>query len=190
MDGKVLKNKLGIHTQAALDDAETHLFSDAYEYFFDLLAQGRMRFGPKTLFEIHQYFLSPLYTWAGKVRTVDIAKNGMQFAALAHLPTSLKEFEASFKLNTPKDSDTKRQMAKKVAFLHSELNAIHPFREGNGRTIRLFLDLLVVNSGYYPIDWAKKTQDEYIHACIKGMSKQYLPMERIVYAGLSRKPKS
>lgn len=113
----VLKNKLGIRDQKELDDAETLLFSDAYEYFFDLLAKDRLEFN--------------------------------------------------------------------ISIIHSELNAIHPFREGNGRTIRLFLDLLAVRAGYNPIDWSKY-QSKYIVACVEGMIRNYDPMEKIIYAGLTK----
>jgi len=187
IEGEILKNKPGIQIQTALDDAETHLFSDTYEHFFDLLSKGKLMFDLPLLFQIHKYFFAPLYFWAGKIRTVDISKNGMLFASVVHIDRSLKEFESLLKLHSPKEKDTRKKTAQNLAIIHCELNAIHPFREGNGRTIRLFLDLLAVKAGYSPIDWSRRTQKEYIRACVDGMAKKYSRMEKIVYAGLTRK---
>lgn len=66
-------------------------------------------------------------------------------------------------------------------------NKLNPFREGNGRTIRLFLDLLVLQSGYSFIDYKKSSQPTYIKACIAGMKKDYAPIIKIMYRGLVKK---
>jgi cell filamentation protein len=83
---------------------------------------------------------------------------------------------------SPKDN--KQIISEKLAIIHCEFNAIHPFREGNGRTIRLFLDLLAVNSKYKLIDYSKSPQTNYIKACIAGMQKNYAKMQNILYKGL------
>src|SRR3989339_750887 len=70
--------------------------------------------------------------------------------------------------------------------IHNEFNIIHPFREGNGRTIRLFLDLIVVSIGYDPIDWSKTQNSEYIRACIQGFSNKQLAMIKIIKRGLKK----
>jgi cell filamentation protein len=186
MRGSILQNKLNLHNQQELDDAETVLLADAYEYFFDLLARGRMTSDLKLLFQIHRYFLSPLYSWAGKERTVEISKDGMLFAPVRQLHDSLRAFEEDFRKYVPKASNTKPQIAHGLAVIHCELNAIHPFREGNGRTIRLFLDLHASRVGYNPIDWGKSTQENYLKACIDGMAKKYSKMEKIIYLGLRK----
>jgi cell filamentation protein len=74
-----------------------------------------------------------------------------------------------------------------MAWIHTEFNFIHPFREGNGRTIRLFLDLLAVHCGYEPINYSTSTKTEYINACIAGMSKNYKPMEKVMNKGLKNR---
>lgn len=71
-----------------------------------------------------------------------------------------------------------------MAIIHCEFNAIHPFREGNGRTIRLFLDLIVVKSGFNPIDYSKSGQREYINACKTGMRQDYTKMKKVIKKGL------
>ena len=182
----VLENKLGIRHQSELDDAETILFSDAYKHFFDLHAQGKLTLDLSLLFHIHEYFLSPLYAWAGKIRSVEIAKGGTRFASASHIADSLHVFEKTFRQKIPTHKKTKQQIAQCLAVIHCELNAIHPFREGNGRTIRLFLDLLAAQAGFNPIEWDKRTQKAYIQACADGMLQEYSAMAKIIYAGLKK----
>lgn len=182
----VLINKLGIKNQKTLDDAETILLNDAYAYFFDLLEKEKLEFTLDLLFDIHRYFLKPLYPWAGKVRAIDISKDGMLFAPVRYIDSSLKSFKKILKKQSPTEKDSKKQIAHKLAVIHNEFNAIHPFREGNGRTIRLFLDLLATQNGYGTIDWEKKTQTAYVKACIKGMEQNHKPMENLIYAGLKK----
>lgn len=183
----ILKNKLGITDQKRLDDTETILLSDAYAHFFDLLTEGKLAVGLPLLFDIHAYFLGQLYSWAGTTRTIDISKEGVLFAPVKYIDSALKQFDSVLKKNIPTSKDTKRIIAKKLALIHAEFNAIHPFREGNGRTIRLFLDLLAASAKYHPIDWSKKSKKAYITACIQGMAQEYSGLERIIYAGLAKK---
>ena len=180
----ILKNKLKIKDQKIMDDAETILLGDTYTHFFELLEKGEIKFDFSLIFEIHRFFLNTLYSWAGKTRTIDISKDGMFFASVKYIDSSLKDFEQILRKNIPVEKDTKRRFAQKLAVIHNEYNAIHPFREGNGRAVRLFLDLLVVKFGYNPIDWSKKQKNKYIEACVKGMSQKNKQMEQIIYFGL------
>ena len=180
----VLKNKLGIKDQEDLEDLETLLLNDAQTHFFEMLSQGKVVFNLALVFSIHKYFLETLYAWAGKLRTVDISKDGMTFASAKFLPSSVEVFGKILKANLPKATDSKKIIAEKIAIIHNEFNAVHPFREGNGRTIRLFLDLLVASLGLHAVDWAVKS---YMRACLKGMSQDNAPMATIVYRGITKK---
>jgi cell filamentation protein len=182
----VLKNKLGIKNQNKLDDAETLLLADTYIHFFELLKENKVKFDLSLLFSIHKYFFETLYTWAGQIRTVDISKDGMLFAPIKYIDKSLGDFETLLKKGLPKQSNNKDSISKKLAIIHNEFNMIHPFREGNGRTIRLFLDLIVVNLNYNPIDWSKKTNADYLHACTKGASGNHDDMTKIIKKGLKK----
>lgn len=187
MAGGVLKNKLGMTDQKMLDDAETILLSDAYTHFFNRLERDVFKFDLSFLFEIHEFFLGTLYTWAGKMRSVNIAKEDVLFAPVEYLENTLNEFERLLQRSLPASHDSKKVVAQKLALIHNELNAIHPFREGNGRTIRLFLDLMAVHASYHPIDWELTTQDKYIEACKLGMTKEHRLMGKIVYKGLMKR---
>ena len=182
----ILKNKLGIKSKKRLDSAETLLLADTYTHFFELLREDKVKFDLSLLLAIHKYFFETLYDWAGKIRTVDISKDGMFFAPVKYIDKSLKEFEILLNKKLPKQSDTKDRLSKKLAIIHNEFNIIHPFREGNGRTIRLFLDLVVVGLGYDPIDWSKKLNTDYINGCIEGMSGKHESMTKMIKRGLKK----
>lgn len=182
---KVLENKLKISDQKTLEDTETLLLSDTYKHFFELLEKGKIQFDGKLILQIHKYFLETLYTWAGKTRTVEISKDGVLFCASLQIKRSLENFEKILEKNLPSQKDDKKNMSKKLAIIHCELNAIHPFREGNGRTARLFLDLIAASCGCDPIGYEKSSKEDYIKACIAGMHQDYSKMEKIFYKGLS-----
>lgn len=182
----ILKNKLGIKDVKTLEDTETLLLSDAYEHFFEKIEKYEIKFNLELIFEIHKFFLAPLYSWAGKIRTVEISKDGILFASYSQITKALKTFEKLLNKNLPKSGNNKKEVAKKLAIIHCEFNAIHPFREGNGRTIRLFLDLIAVKVGFDIIDFGKSKRDTYIAACIAGMQQKYDLMERLFYKGLKK----
>jgi cell filamentation protein len=176
IDKGILKNKLGLASQKELEDAETILLADAYKFFLSKRNLDTVVFDTKFLFSIHKYFLGTLYEWAGKKREVNISKGEMMFASVNHLDVSLKYLDEVLKENIPKKMNSREKIAHKIAFIHNEYNAIHPFREGNGRTIRLFLDILISSIGYEMIDWSPKSKNDYIKACISGAIGSHKPM--------------
>lgn len=182
ISGGVFKNKLGYTNQKELDDAETILQSDAYQHFFDLSQRRELIFNVQLLFEMHEYFFETLYTWAGSVRTVDISKGEMLFAPVQHLSTTLEELDRILQMNIPTSTEPVAKIAKKISVIHNEFNVVHPFRDGNGRTIRLFLDVLVHTLGFEPINYGDRK--EYLVACIAGALKNHKPMQTIIELGL------
>lgn len=182
----ILKNKLGIADQKTLEDIETILLSDAYKHFFDLHKSKKLKFDLNLIFQIHEYFLSTLYIWAGRIRIVEISKDGILFCASSQIKKHLKQFEKIIKNNLPSKKDSKKTLSKKLSIIHCEFNAIHPFREANGRTIRLFLDLLAIDNGFSLLDYSKFQKDEYIRACIGGMNKDNTKMQKLIYKTISK----
>jgi len=103
--------------------------------------------GIDSLFEIHKYLFQDIYTWAGKKRIVEISKDGKQFFPTTHFDHALRYIDqliAEYK-KIPKDD--KRHLAEKLAEILDNINYLHPFREGNGRTQREFLRLLASEKG-------------------------------------------
>jgi cell filamentation protein len=103
--------------------------------------------GIDSIFEIHKHIFQDIYAWAGKKRNVEISKDGKQFFPTTHFDNALRYIDqliADFN-NIPKSD--KRQLAEKLAEILDNINYLHPFREGNGRTQREFLRLLAFQKG-------------------------------------------
>ena len=107
----------------------------------------------KGLQQIHAYLFGGLYDFAGQIRTVNISKGGFQFAMAQFLPETLQKIEAM------PETDFE-----KIAEKYIEMNIAHPFREGNGRTTRICLDLILKNRLKLCIDWSKINKKEYLSA--------------------------
>lgn len=149
-----LENKLGITGQAELAREEER-FSKlrALELFeegvLDELAAGTVT----SLFEIHRYLFQDVYPFAGKIRTVNIAKGDFRFAPLKYLEPSLESIEKMSQSTFDEIIDK-----------YVEMNVAHPFREGNGRSMRIWLDhILKVERGEV-IDWSKVDKEDYLLA--------------------------
>jgi len=103
--------------------------------------------GIDSLFAIHKYVFQDIYIWAGKIRTVEISKNGKQFFPTSHFDKALQYLDqliVEFK-GIPKGDNTK--IAEKLARILDNINYLHPFREGNGRIQREFLRVLALEKG-------------------------------------------
>ena len=172
--------------QSELDNAETILLADAYDYFFKQLEEGQIEFGLSFLSAIHKYVFEPLYDWAGQVRRVNISKGQMLFAPVEFLDSVLEDFSRFLTTELSRLPKNKLETSRKLAAIHNEFNVIHPFREGNGRTIRLFLDLLAASYGYNPIDWSCETKAVYFSACLAGVNGDNKPLVKIISRGLSK----
>lgn len=103
--------------------------------------------------QIHAYLFGGLYDFAGKIRTVNISKGGFKFAAAEFLPQTLASIEKM-------PESTFEQIAEKYV----EMNIAHPFREGNGRTTRIWLDLILKRSLKKCVDWSKINKKDYLEA--------------------------
>ena len=105
--------------------------------------------GIDSLFEIHRHLFQDIYVWAGKKRIVEISKDGKQFFPTSHFNQAFRYIDqliSEFK-NIPKENN--RKLAEKLAVILDNVNYLHPFREGNGRTQREFLRLLAFEKGLY-----------------------------------------
>lgn len=97
---------------------------------------------------IHRHLFEPLYAWAGEVRTVNIAKGGHMFCLVPHIGSQMeRRFAALASENNLKGLPRDEFVARAAAHI-AEINAIHPFREGNGRTLRAFLEIIGQQAGY------------------------------------------
>lgn len=103
--------------------------------------------GIETIFEIHRHLFQDMYVWAGKKRIVEISKDGKQFFPTSHFDNAFRYIDQLIADFRKISKDNKKQPAEKLAVILDNINYLHPFREGNGRTQREFLRLLALERG-------------------------------------------
>ncbi len=175
----ILKNKLNIMDKDELFKAEQELSSARYFELCQRPIPGD--FSLDHLCAIHRYMFQDIYEWAGKIRTVDISK-GTIFCLTQFIEIEFKKIQDwIISNNYLKDVTDKGEMAKKLAYLIGEINMIHPFREGNGRAQRVFIEYICKNSNHFDIDFSKTTKNDMILASKESAILNYEPFEELLY---------
>ena len=149
-----LENKLNITDSAELARAEERISKTrALELFENDILDGFEVGTFKGLCAIHQYLFSDIYDFAGKLRKVNIAKGNFRFAPVMYLEAALKNIDAM-----PQSSFDE------IIEKYVEMNIAHPFREGNGRSTRIWLDCILKKELQQVIDWSKVDKEDYLLA--------------------------
>lgn len=157
----VLKNKLHLKDQAELDSFEAEITAQRAE---EALPAGRLTYSHYRA--IHRHLFQDVYDWAGKIRTVRISKGSSMFCFPDSIHREMsKLFRALAGQNGFRDTAA-NEFAEKAAHFLAELNAIHPFREGNGRTQLTFLILLAETAGH-PLALERLDPDKVMQAMIE-----------------------
>jgi cell filamentation protein len=150
----ILNNKLGITDQIELAKAEEKISKQKARQLFDSGDIHKAESGKFAgLAFIHTYLFEDLYDFAGKIRDVNIAKGDFRFAPLMYLEASLKYIDTM-------PQSTFEQIIEKYV----EMNVAHPFREGNGRATRIWLDLMLKKEIRQVVDWNLVDKEEYLSA--------------------------
>lgn len=140
-----LENKLGISDQTELAREEERLSKMRARELFEKGILNELTAGSiESLFEIHRYLFQDVYPFAGKTRAVNISKGGFRFVPIMYLELSLNTIEKM-------PQTTFDEIIEKYV----EMNAAHPFREGNGRAMRIWLDLILKTELGQVIDWSR-----------------------------------
>lgn len=150
----MLENKLGITDSTELARAEEKISkrkaAEMFETgFFDNLDPGTY----ESLVRIHKYLFNEIYDFAGELRKVNISKGNFRFAPLMYLRAALQSID-----KMPQSSFDE------IIEKYVEMNVAHPFREGNGRSTRIWLDLMLKKEIGYVIDWSKVDKEDYLLA--------------------------
>lgn len=179
-NSRVLKNKLGIKNNNKLHDRERDLSSLRALELFEHPAAGCFDF--EHLKTIHAYLFQDIYDWAGKVRTVDIAKGNLFCKCFAIESEAERIFNELKSEKYLKDLAV-NEFAKRLAYYLAEINVLHPFREGNGRTQREFIRQLAYENNYF-LSYAGITPDEMIEASKAAFNLNYAPLEELILSHL------
>lgn len=157
-----LINKFDIKDSNKLQELEAIFFLSKKS---DPLPSGNFDF--KHLKAIHNHYFGDVYSWAGKERTINIAKGDSHFAHTQYITSEITKLFTKLKNDNHLQNFPQNDFSEKLSYYFNEVNAIHPFREGNGRTQRAFFSALADKSGYY-LDWTAIKQEKYIEANISG----------------------
>ena len=165
-----------------MDDAEAIALKKAMEKLL-VKFDEKHQFTAADICAFHKIWLDGIYEWAGKYRQVNVSKGDFPFAAVAHIPSLMTQFErAVLARNTPCNFKDRRGVVHALAETHIELVLIHPFREGNGRVARILSTLMALQAGLPLLDFrllTKERKNEYYAAIQAGMDINYEPMEKL-----------
>lgn len=149
-----LENKLGISDSSELARAEEKISkAKALELFEKRLLETFEVGTFEGLAKIHKYLFEDIYDFAGKMRTVNIAKGGFRFASIMYLETALANI-----------SKMPQSTFDEIIDKYVEMNVAHPFREGNGRSTRIWLDAILKKELKLVVDWSKVDKEDYLLA--------------------------
>lgn len=157
----VLPNKLQITNQLELSKAEERISKQKAKQLFESGEINRIEVGSfNGLAQIHAYLFGEIYDFAGKLRDVNIAKSNFRFAPLMYLQASLTHIS-----NMPQGN------FEQIIEKYVEMNVAHPFREGNGRATRIWLDLILKKKLKQVIDWNAVDKTDYLLAMERSVIK-------------------
>ena len=176
-DSNVLRNLLGINDYDELVSAEGRLTVIAMIQLDADPVKGR--FDTDHLKSIHRRIFKDIYDWAGEFKTVEISK-GIPFCYCANIQSQLDAiFIQLHKEDLLRSITDRAQYVSRLAYYFGELNAVHPFREGNGRTQRKFIQQLVSESGH-SISFERLDSQRMIDAASDSMVCDYRKMESLI----------
>lgn len=150
----VLENKLNITDSSELARVEEKISKTKAIELFERGILKEMSAGTfDSLSKIHKYLFGEIYNFAGEIRTVNIAKGNFRFAPIMYLKPALENVE-----KMPQST------FEEIIDKYVEMNVAHPFREGNGRSTRIWLDLILKNEIGKVVDWSKVDKEDYLLA--------------------------
>lgn len=149
-----LENKLGLTSSAELDREEERISKKKAAQLFDRKLLDTFDVGTFAgLAAIHKYLFEGIYDFSGELRTVNISKSNFRFAPLMYLQAALENIDKMPQSNFDE-----------IIEKYVEMNIAHPFREGNGRSTRIWLDHILKNEIVKVVDWSKVDKEDYLLA--------------------------
>ena len=169
-----LENKLGLTSSTDLAREEERISKKKAAELFDKGVLNNLPAGKfSTLQTIHKYLFGDIYDFAGELRTVNISKGNFRFAPLMYLESALENIDKMPQSNFDE-----------IVEKYVEMNIAHPFREGNGRSARIWLDHILKNEISKVIDWSKVDKDDYLLAMERSPIKD-IEIKHVLKAALT-----
>ena len=169
-----LENKLGLTSTAELDFEEERISKKKAAQLFDQKLLDTFDVGTFVgLASIHKYLFEDIYDFAGELRTVNIAKGNFRFAPLMYLQSALENIDKMPQSNFDE-----------IIEKYVEMNIAHSFREGNGRSARIWLDHILKNEIGKVVDWSKVDKEDYLLAMERSPIKD-IEIKHILKAALT-----
>ena len=184
----VLRNREGIADFETLMKREEELHAVAYECLLQEV-QMNTRLSCDLLKHIHRTIFLKLYEWAGRYRTVWISKPGITWPAPDFLAANMAAFESAIlSKHSPEKLAEENAFCRAVAEIQGEFLVIHPFREGNARTIKLATDVLAIQTGRLPLayDQSENGSQAYVAAATAAFARDYAPLEQQIRSALKK----
>lgn len=171
-----LENKLGISDSAELAREEERISKKKALLLFEIGYLDKLPHGTfKSLSEIHRILFEDIYEFAGKIRDVNIAKGNFRFAPVMYLESALMHIDKM-------PQSTFDEIIEKYV----EMNVAHPFREGNGRSGRIWLDMILKAELRKVVDWSKVDKDDYLLAMERSPIRD-IELKHVLSAALTDK---
>ena len=150
----ILENKLNLTNESDLAREEEKISKMKAKELFETGYLNNLKAGTfEALSKIHSYLFNDIYFFAGKIRTQNIAKGNFRFVPILYINNALENIEKMAQSNFDE-----------ILEKYVEMNIIHPFREGNGRSTRIWLDLILKKELGLVVDWSKVNKEDYLLA--------------------------
>lgn len=182
-------NKIGTSSREELEQYEAYLLSVAYRRILEKLKSFPEYYLPinaQKVKMLHKVIFDDLYDWAGEYRNINVSKEGFPFPPADNIVSEMKRLDKELfnKINYGQPADPE-DIAELLAIVSSELTIIHPFREGNGRIIRVVMDIISIAFDLSPANWSSlesmKDKENYLSCMYAGYRKDYKPLTEFIY---------
>lgn len=186
---RVLRNRLGIRLVREMARRESEALLAATQSVIDVTRVDQ-RFTADDIRRMHRTWLGEIFVRAGEYRQVNMAKDGFMFAAAEQVPRLMRELElGALREFTPCRTEDAEEQARALSVVHAELILVHPFRDGNGRCVRMLATLMGLQAGLPALDFGGvqgEKKRRYITAVHAAMDRVYEPMTGVFRGVIAR----
>ncbi len=190
--GRVLRNLMGIKNKREMDKLEADALVEAQEHVLAVF-DANSRLTAEKIQGMHETWLGRIYAWAGRYRTVEMAKGEFVWPPAYLVSQNMDAFERDLLLrSTPCHARSVAELTHVLAQVQAEFLLVHPFREGNGRMARWICDLMAMQAGHRPLEYqftgrgGARNSKTYLQGVINGYGGNYEPLAIFLEGAIKR----